>query len=207
MRKAQPDSKTKQKLLNAAETLMLTKGFAATSVEEICAKAKLTKGSFFHYFSSKDDLGKIVLERFGCYIHQGLEQECSPTTKSRDPLKRVYHHVDFFIKMARQKSATHGCLLAVFAQELTETHPKIRSLCSEIIKVWAGLLQSDLREAKKKYAPRATFDPRSVADYFLALVEGSQILSRVNQDEKIFVRNMNLFRQYVKELFLKGERT
>src|SRR5437660_2207426 len=60
-RTADPDSPTKRKLLSAAEKLILKKGFTATTVDDICGVAGLTKGSFFHYFENKDELGKAVL--------------------------------------------------------------------------------------------------------------------------------------------------
>src|SRR5689334_24216214 len=64
MRTAQTYTPTKEKLLDAAQQLMLSKGFPATTVDEICDTAGFTKGSFFHYFESKEQLGKEVLNRF-----------------------------------------------------------------------------------------------------------------------------------------------
>ena len=63
-RTAQAASPTKDKLMGAAQDLMLERGFTATTVDDICDKAGVTKGSFFHYFKSKDDLAKQVLGRF-----------------------------------------------------------------------------------------------------------------------------------------------
>ncbi|MGH2670894.1 MAG: TetR/AcrR family transcriptional regulator, partial [bacterium] len=66
---------SKARLLDAAERLMLAKGFEATTVDEICGAAKLTKGGFFHYFHSKEDLGRQLLERFcasGSRMHEGF---------------------------------------------------------------------------------------------------------------------------------------
>jgi len=83
MRAAQKDSPTKTRLLDAAERLMLAKGFSATTVDDICETAKLTKGSFFHYFESKDELGEELLEHF-CTAGQRIhEMFCGNTT---DPL-------------------------------------------------------------------------------------------------------------------------
>jgi TetR/AcrR family transcriptional repressor of nem operon len=64
MRTAELDSPTRDKLLDAAEGHMLSKGFTATSVDDVCRAAGLTKGSFFHYFDSKEHLGRVVVERF-----------------------------------------------------------------------------------------------------------------------------------------------
>ena len=53
---------TQQKIFNAAKTLMLSKGYPATTVDEICESAKVSKGSFYHSFSSKEELGIRLLE-------------------------------------------------------------------------------------------------------------------------------------------------
>mgnify|MGYP003395515101 CR=1 FL=1 len=95
MAKAQPP--TREKLLDSAQQLMLAKGFVATTVDEICDAAGVTKGSFFHYFKSKEDLGKVVLERF-CQVRLQLMQG-SPSQKKKDPLERIYGLVDFAIEI------------------------------------------------------------------------------------------------------------
>ncbi|MBI4490372.1 MAG: TetR/AcrR family transcriptional regulator, partial [Deltaproteobacteria bacterium] len=85
---ARPHSSTQERLLDASQQLMLAKGFVATTVDEICEAAGVTKGSFFHYFKSKEDLGKSVLDRF-CHVRLKLMQG-SPSQKKKDPLERVY---------------------------------------------------------------------------------------------------------------------
>ncbi len=92
MRTAQLHSPTKEKLLDAAQQLMLAKGFPSTTVDEICETAGLTKGSFFHYFASKEQLGKEVLNRFYVFLQQTSQQ--GSFRKKSDPLQRVYGYVD-----------------------------------------------------------------------------------------------------------------
>src|SRR5262249_12107350 len=124
MRRAQTDSLTRQKLLDAAEELMLTKGYTATSVDEVCETAGLTKGSFFHYFEGKEHLGRVLAERF--YSSWQQLSQSAPFRRKKDPLDRVFGHVDFFIE-ASHAPTWKGCLLGTFVQELSATHPGIRS--------------------------------------------------------------------------------
>ncbi len=86
---------TKEKILEEAQKLMLTKGFNATTVEEICEAAGVTKGSFFHYFESKEDLGKTVTEYYWQKM-SGLIGN-APFRKYSDPLRRIYGFIDYFI--------------------------------------------------------------------------------------------------------------
>lgn len=198
MRTAQPNSPTKVRLLDAAQSLMLAKGFSATTVEEICDKAKLTKGSFFHYFESKEQLGKDVLERFCA----GAQERLRPAgARQDDPLARVYAYVDTLIKLSKECAGSQGCLLGTFAQELSDTHPEIRALCEQAFGQWAQALRTDLDEAKLRHAPSASFDTKSVAEYLIAVLEGSKILARTQQNAGIVEQNLLHFRRYVDMLF------
>lgn len=178
---------------------MLAKGYAATTVDEICEAARLTKGSLFHYFDSKEDLGKAALDRFVSTRSQAIQQ--APFLKKSDPLRRVYGYVDFLIEMSKDPEARNGCLLGNFAQELSDTHPEIRSCCADHFAEWAEGLKRDLDDAKRKYAPKAAVDTRSLAEHFIAIVEGSLILAKAKRDVGTVERNLRHFKRYVHSLF------
>src|SRR6266436_3611232 len=114
MRSAKVSSMTKEKLLDAAQRLMLVKGFPSTTIDEICGAARLTKGSFFHYFDSKDELGKEVLVRYAARKQQIWQ--AAPFVKNSDPLRRVYGYLDFAVQMYNKPESQNGCLLGHFAQ-------------------------------------------------------------------------------------------
>ncbi len=202
MRTAQTHSPTKEKLLEAAQQLMLAKGFPATTVNEICDTAGFTKGSFFHYFDSKEQLGKEVLDRFYRFFLQQTVQQGAFRKKS-DPLQRVYGYVDRFIEMTKNPELPSGCLLGHFTQELSDTHPAIRSLCAQYFAEWAATFKQDLDEAKARHAPKAPFDTQSLAEYFIAVMQGSRILATAKQDAEVFEQNLQHFKRYVKSLFEK----
>lgn len=199
MRTALEHSPTKDKLLDAAYDLMLSKGYVATTVDDVCVKADVTKGSFFHYFESKEALAKELLER-AC---QKAKQMKEPFEQEKDPLKRVFGHVDFFIKMSKDKAVSKGCLLGTLAQELSDTNPEIRKICCDGFNRMAEGLSGDLDEAKKEYAPSSKFISRSLADHFVSVLEGSLILAKTHKDPKIVEENLEHFKQYLKQLFKK----
>jgi TetR/AcrR family transcriptional repressor of nem operon len=199
MRKADPDSLTKQKLLDAAQELMLTKGYTNTSVEEICEAAGLTKGSFFHYFEGKEHLGRLLAERF--YASKQQLFQAAPFRQKKDPLDRVFGFVDFLIEMSRSPLAAKGCLLGTFVQELSHTHPAIRSVCAGCFADAANRLTQDLEEAKVKYTPRARWSTRSLAEHLTAVIQGAIILAKAKQDQKVVEESLLHFRGYLKCLF------
>ena len=199
MRTAALHSPAKDKLLDVAVDLMRTKGFTATSVEEICKAAKLTKGSFFHYFDSKESLGKAALERF-CSMTWTRFQG-GAFQKEEDPLKRLYGLIDFSIQMSKDPMARKGCLLGTFTQELSNQQEEMRQCCAGYFDQWTGMLGPLLEEAKAKHAPKADFDARSLADHYLAVIQGSIILIKAKQDPRILERNLKHLKRYIKDLF------
>ena len=199
MRMPQTSSRAREKLLDAAQRLMLVKGYPATTIDEICAAAKLTKGSFFHYFESKEDLGKALLDR---YASSGQRMEWNALRiNNRDPLERVYGYLDISARLYQRPHGRIGCLLGNFAQELSDTHPEIRSLCAERFDEWTEMLKRTLDEAKIKYRPRAPLDTQSLAEHFIAVLEGSLILGKAHRDMGIVRTNLRHFKQYLKMIF------
>jgi TetR/AcrR family transcriptional repressor of nem operon len=199
MTTAQSDSLTKQKLLDAAQELMLAKGYTATSVDEICTAAGLTKGSFFHYFEGKEHLGRLVAERF--YATRKQLFALAPFHQKKDPLERVLGRVDFFIEMSRGPHPPKGCLLGTFVQELYATHPAIRSVCADCFADSARGFQQDLEEAKATHAPRARWSAQSLSEHLTAILQGALILAKAKQDPKVIRESLGHFRDYLRSLF------
>jgi TetR/AcrR family transcriptional repressor of nem operon len=199
MRSAQTDSPTKQKLLDAAQELMLAKGYTATSVDEICEAAGLTKGSFFHYFEGKEHLGRLVAQRFYASMQQLFRS--APFHQEKDPLDRVFGRVDFLIDVTRNPEAVRGCLLGTFVQELSGTQPGIRSVCASCLDDAAQSFKQDLDAAKAKYAPRARWSTQSLAEHLTAVVQGAIILAKAKQDPKVMAESLTHYREYLKCIF------
>src|SRR6267154_897877 len=144
---------TKRKLVDAGVALMRQRGFSATTVDDICAEAGVTKGGFFHYFKSKDDLASAALVRF--HELKAKHYADAPFRKLADPLDRVFGRLDFAKEASGgAKGLTKGCLMGMFAQELSFTHPELRSLCQDKLARIAKDFATDLAEAKALYAPR-----------------------------------------------------
>ena len=197
-------SDTKRRLLDAAVQLMLRRGFTATTVDEICAEADLTKGSFFHYFKSKDEIGEAALEHYFARQREKFAQ--APFNGVADPLERLHGLLDFIGQAFNCGERAQCCLLGNFTQELALTHPRIRASCDDKLTKFAGVVETMLREAKTKHGSHAKFDPKSVATLFVSLMQGSMLLAKARQDKSVLAENLEHFRGYVDGLLAKGGR-
>jgi TetR/AcrR family transcriptional repressor of nem operon len=193
-------SGTKLKLVDAAVVLMRQKGFTATTVDDICAEARTTKGGFFHYFKSKEEIAKAAAARFREGKAKDFQE--APFRKLADPLDRVFGRLDFVKKASGgNRQVTRGCLLGMFAQELSFTNPEIRAACREAFGRVAGDFEKDLAEAKAAHPPKIAFEPRSVAMLYVATIQGSLILAKAADSNAVLAENIEQLRGYIQSLF------
>lgn len=190
---------TRTRLLDAGQTLMLARGFAATTVDDICTEAGLTKGSFFHYFRSKEEFGDAVLAHYWAST-QGVLQ-AAPWKEIADPLRRVHAYLDLFVALARDPDVPKSCLFGNLSQEVAPASEALRVACESGFRRWADQIASDLDEAKELYPPATPFDSVGLAEHFIAVYEGSLILGKAKGDAQALEDNVEHFRGYVEALF------
>jgi TetR/AcrR family transcriptional repressor of nem operon len=195
--KAGPDTRTK--LLDAALYVMRLKGFAATTVDDVCRAAGLTKGSFFHHFASKEELGIAATEHFAS-MAAGLFAS-APFAKLDDPVDRLLGYVDFRAAILTGPTCEFSCLLGTFVQELYETHPAIRAACEAHLGDHVAALAKDVAEAKARYAPDAPWSAESVAAHMQAVLQGALILAKATGGPAVAVESLGHLRRYLSMLF------
>ncbi len=198
MRQKIENPPTKKRILDSAQTIMMTKGYAGTSVDEVCAKAKVTKGNFFYYFKTKENLGQELVECFGSNMKDGFC--CAADGGGKDPLERIYACLDFMAEQAA-KPDFHGCLIGTFSQEAEAIGPRLRLLCGKSFEQGAEFFRQAFEKAMKKYPPKTPVDPKALADFFLSGVQGSFILMKAKEDPKVVRSNLKLMRAYLRSIF------
>ena len=193
-------SETKRHLIEAGIALMRRKGFNATSVDEICHAAEVTKGAFFHYFKSKEDLAKAAITWF--QENKVNDFANAPFRKLADPLDRVLGRLDYLKESyCGENRLIKGCLFGMFAQEMSFINPALRGLCQDAFMQASADVARDLTEAKTLHAPDASFDPKNVAMLYVSIVQGSLMLAKTSEDNRVILENLDQFRSYLQSLF------
>src|SRR6266480_6247652 len=151
MKATEAQHQSKVRFLDSALQVIRTRGYSATRIEDVCGAAKLTKGSFFHHFDSKEELALAAADHFAAMADTLFA--IAPYQKIADPLARLLGYVDFRIAILRRSLPEFTCLLGTMVQETYDSHPAIRAACDTHISAHAARVAKDIAEAKRRYAP------------------------------------------------------
>jgi TetR/AcrR family transcriptional repressor of nem operon len=195
--RSQHESKTK--LLNAALGVIRAKGYAATTVDDICHAAGVTKGSFFHHFKSKDELA-LSATAFWSEMTEGFFA-AAPYHRSEDPLERLLGYVDFRAEILQGELPDYTCLLGTLVQETYATHPGIRAACDKGMSTHIAILKRDIEAAKQMYAPDAPWSAESVGYFIQSVLQGAFIFAKAKQGPEVVRENLAHLRRYLQLIF------
>jgi TetR/AcrR family transcriptional repressor of nem operon len=190
---------SKTKLLDSAMHVIRAKGYAAATVDDVCRKAGVTKGSFFHHFNSKEELALAAVEHFSA-MADGLFST-APYRDAKDPLDRLLGYVDFRASILTGELSEFTCLLGTLVQETYDTHPAIRSACDRGMSSHIAELTRDVKLAKQLYAADAPWTADSVGYFIQSVLQGSFIFAKAKQSPEVARESLAHLRRYLGVLF------
>jgi TetR/AcrR family transcriptional repressor of nem operon len=188
-------AETRTKLLAAATDAIRAKGYTATTVDDICEAAGVTKGGFFHHFDSKEQLGIEAVEQFGAMA--AVLFGSAPYQAKADPRDRLFGYIDLRIAMLSGEIAQYTCLLGTTVQEVYATHPDLRAACERMLSEHVAELTRDLAAAKQRYAPAAPWTPESVGYFMQCVLQGAFIFAKAKQSPKVAAASLGHLRDYL----------
>lgn len=195
---------TREKLLDAAESMINRQGYAATSIDRILEKVGMTKGTFFYHFKTKAELARALIDRFAASDRQVLHANMKRAEKlDEDPLQQLLIFVGLLIEVAEglDESPQPGCLFATYCFESglfeEETHAVIRNAMLE----WRRVVSDKIRAACEKHPPRSDVDVDGLADMITVLFEGSFVMSRTFEGPGVFAAQLRHYRDYLRLVF------
>ncbi|MDP1964728.1 MAG: TetR/AcrR family transcriptional regulator [Reyranella sp.] len=186
------------KLLEAATDVVRAKGYAATTVDDLCAAAGVTKGSFFHHFKTKEEMVLQAVAHWGSWT-DGIFA-AAPYASAADPRDRVFGYLDFRRELLDHEVPQFTCLMGTLVQETYETHPAVRAACDRGMSSHVAFLTRDIEAARLKYAPDAAWTAESVGYFIQAVLQGSFIFAKAKQDAAIARGNLAHLRRYLESL-------
>lgn len=196
---------TRESILNNAEALVLSHGFAGASIDKVIAKAGITKGTFFYHFKSKRELAKILIERFHSKdMDQFNRLMKRAETLSEDPLQQLIIFVGLLEDMLDQLNEPFpGCLFASYVYQSEQFDEEIMCVCSQAMVDWREMFAIKIRQAIEFHQPDQKVDADSVADLLTCIFEGALLISKTLKDPKLVAPQLAHYRKYLECLFKK----
>ena len=185
---------SKEKLVRAARNLMLAQGYPITSVDDIIEAAGVSKGSFYHYFDSKEELALTAMHEF---LADGAALMMDgPFRDIADPRKRAIAFLKH-IESVAMRLWDHGCLLVMFSVELAGTSPKVREETSAVLLDLIDRVGAILRPLTKEGDGNMPMTASAMANMYMAIIDGSLVYARATGDSRCIARNLKTFRQQI----------
>lgn len=195
---------TRDKLLDAAQEMINQQGFAATSIDRIIEKAGVTKGTFFYYFKTKNDLARALMDRHAAGDQRVLRSSMDRAEKlSSEPLQQVLIFVGLILEVAEELDTNPqpGCLFASYCYEAGLFDDETNQVISDAMLNWRHVVGDKLRAAAQQHPPKIDVDLDNLADHLTVIFEGAFVMSRCIGGRSVFVDQIRLYRDFLELLF------
>ena len=195
---------TRDAIVAAAKRLMQIKGYHATSLDDVLSESGAGKGTFYHYFRSKEDLGHAILDEIiTSFIAQTLEPCFSDAGKR--PLAQIRCFLERVVEIQRACNCVGGCPLGNLASELSDVHEGFRAKLADVFSAWRARLTVALDEAQRRGDVGAECRPSAVAHFLVASLEGAILMAKVSKDIGVMEQCVGELRRYL-ALYERGTR-
>ncbi|KHL26541.1 hypothetical protein PK98_09105 [Croceibacterium mercuriale] len=201
MAKASTPSDARQRLLDAALVLVRRQGFAATTIDQLCAMAHTTKGGFFHHFASKEALGIAAAQHWSTTTEPFFA--AAAYHAASDALDRVLGYLDLREAMIEGDTDAFTCLAGTLAQEVHQSHPMIARAAQGAIEDHARTLEADLATVLGPGSGSAA-QAHSLAMHIQVVLQGAFVIAKAQGDLATARQSVRHLKTYIM-MICKGE--
>ena len=187
---------TRDAILTAAKRLMLIKGYNATSLDDLLGASGVGKGSFYHYFESKEDLGYAILDDI---VTSFVERTLDPCFADPDgrPIAQIRCFLDRVVEAQRERACVGGCPLGNLASEMSDVHEGFRERLASVFSVWRERLTLALRDAQRRGDVANDCRVETVAQFLVASLEGAILMTKVSKDIGVMEQCVGELKRYL----------
>ena len=168
---------TRSDIIKIGTELISRQGYNATGIEMVLKEAGVPKGSFYHYFKSKEEFGLAVMDVFADYYSRRMTALLQDTELS--PLSRIRTLLEGSLQRFSNNQCSKGCLIGNLGQEMADQNERFRARLDEIFDHWRALFGDCLREAQTAKELDSRLDADAMASFILSGWEGAILRAKV----------------------------
>jgi TetR/AcrR family transcriptional regulator, transcriptional repressor for nem operon len=187
---------TRDQILNVAARLIHVQGYQSTSLDDVLRESGVGKGNFYYYFKSKEDLGYAIIDRI---TQAFVERSLGPAfaDAEADPVAQIHAFLDRVLDAQRLRKCIGGCVMGNLASELSDVHEGFRQRLAGIFDLWRVQLAEVVSRGQARGRLRADMDASRLAQFLVAGLEGSILLSKVTKDITVMERCVEELKQHL----------
>lgn len=175
-------SDARDRLLQSAGNLIAQNGYNAVGVSEICKDAKVNKGSFYHFFASKEDLALEIIDAYWKFAEHYLYQSFDGDRSLEEKLKRFFQSNRKIQDQEKERrGCTPGCMLGNLALELSAHNEHVRQRLKEVFARQTAVLAGAVKQAMDK-GEIEDASATEIAERLLAYVQGAVMMAKLKND-------------------------
>lgn len=182
---------TRTALLEVGTDLMFSKGYTNTGIQEILNALGVPKGSFYHYFDSKENFAVEIIRHFDAmYSAQLVSTLQNPNLT---PLQRLRSHCEQGKIKLQAQDCRRGCLIGNLSQEMSDQSEVLRQELSKVVRKWRDLFVDCIREGQESGEISKRCSPEAVAEFFLSGWSGAIMRAKTAKDAEpldVFIDTM-----------------
>ncbi|WP_196593503.1 TetR/AcrR family transcriptional regulator [Pectinatus sottacetonis] len=174
----------REHIVKKAAKLIHLKGYRDTSMEEILTAAKISKGQFYYYFSSKEELGLVILDYVFAKWKKNIVENILETNKL--PKEKIAAMLDYIIECKSAKKIKYGCIFGNLSIELSNHSEVFRKKLAAIFDFWINEVKLVIDDIEEKDRD-TTLDSRILAQTIVSVIEGVTLLTKNNRNIAMMV--------------------
>lgn len=181
---------TRAELVQKGMEILTEQGFASTGIEAVLREAGVPKGSFYHYFASKEEFGLAVIDAYAQYYDEKLGRIFGDEAIS--PFERFGAFLVEARRGMRKYAYRRGCLIGNLGQEFGCAHEMFAARLTAVLKDWQRIVAACLRTAQVRGEIAGNAEPKRLAELFWIGWEGAVMRARLERS----CRPLELFMEF-----------
>ena len=191
-------AETRYLILQKAFELIYTKGYQATSIDDIVATTAVTKGAFFYHFKNKDDMGLAVIKEI--MIPFAGESFVQALKNTSDPAKAIYSLMKILLLENPLLTLKYGCPAGNMIQEMSPRSPAFQKALTELSSQWQKVIEESIRSGKKAGTVRASVNGKQVAYFIMSGYWGIREFGKLQSTKACYNMYLSELKRYLKTL-------